>query len=198
MKYDLDEIRRRVNDRRKGFLIRVCFLALLFIAAVLAMLLFPDITVNFVSVVVIVFIIFGALRLFEKYEPLVLFSKEIRGVNVKEHEYVCNQRKGFTILHRGVFARAGLQRVSTARIKASTKAIVYLKLEDGNIAVIDGLTNAHTDVYDDGDELLRISGTKYPIIINRATKKQPCPVCGTVNRIQDESCFNCNLKIYTE
>lgn len=198
MKYDLDEVLQRVNNRRKGFLIRVCALTLLFITAVLAMILFPDITVNFISVVVIVFIIFGAFKLCEKYEPLILFGKEIRGINVKEHEYVCNQRKGFTVFHRGVFARAGVQRVSTARTKASTKAIVYLKLENGDIAVIEGLTNAHTDVYDDGDELLRISGTKYPIITNRTTKKQPCPVCGTVNRIQDESCFNCNLKIYTD
>ena len=195
MTYDLTEIKTRVKAKRKSFVISLCAICFSAIAAIIVMLAFPDITVVFIATVLIITLIFILVKIFEKYQPFLLFAKDVRGINVKEHEYVCTQRKGFSISHRYTFTRTGVRRVSNQRTKTSTKAIVYLQLPDGDIKVIEGLTNAHTDIYDDGDELLRISGTKYPIITSRSVKKHPCPICGTVNRIQDENCFSCNLKI---
>jgi hypothetical protein len=126
----------------------------------------------------------------------VLFSKEITGINIKEHEFaIVNLRPTFS-------ARIIMPRRNTSsfanrsrRTKPPTGAIVYLRVADDDVAYIDGLTNAQTDIYEIGDTLYKYPGTRYPIIIGRKTISQPCPLCGTANKESEPECITCGLPI---
>ena len=144
-------------------------------------------------------LIFIIVRLFLRFRPKVIFSKELRGVNIKEHEFVTsNRRKSYA--YRGVIIGGAPNNFSgtvntSRRTKLPTHAIVYLRLENGDVTYIEGLTSAQTDIYEIGDELFRYPGTKYPIIVGKEVKKQPCPICGTVNKETDTRCITCGLEI---
>lgn len=58
-----------------------------------------------------------------------------------------------------------------------------------------GLYKSHTDIYKDGDVLIKYAGTKYPIVASRDIDSQPCPICGEINRATDARCAHCGLSI---
>ena len=51
------------------------------------------------------------------------------------------------------------------------------------------------DIYEDGDILVKYAGTRFPVIVSRDAKKQPCPICGEVNDESREECRVCGLGI---
>lgn len=195
MTYNRRQIDARVRATRKSFITALAILTFLFVIDTVLLLLVREITVTFFCFVGIAAIAVLTVRTMKKYKPSVLYRKEIRGINVKEHEYVTTRRLWSAYGSRFAFSRVGTNKHTNQRTKNPTHAIVYLRLEDGNIAVIEGLTNAHTDEYEYGDELLCIEGTRYPIILGRKLKKQPCPICGTVNSSTESRCICCALEI---
>ncbi len=196
MNYSARDISEIVKRRKESFFIRLILSALLIIGAVTVIALFPETTVIFFAVTVIILCIAFIIRTLLRYHPAVLFSKEITGVNVKEHEFaITNLRPTFSA--RVVMPRRKTSSFTggTKRTKPTTGAIVYLRISDDDIAYIDGLTNAQTDIYEIGDTLYKYPGTKYPIIIGRKASSQPCPLCGTANRDSEPRCITCGLEI---
>ena len=70
-----------------------------------------------------------------------------------------------------------------------------MRCRDGNIYEATGLLPLHTDIYDDNDLLYKPEGAKYPIILDRETNSQPCPLCGTVNKKEEHECRHCGLPV---
>ena len=196
MNYSKDEILKAVSRRKRRFFSTLAISAIVSALAAAAMLIFPETTVIFFSVIAIAFSVYFIIRALIVYKPVVLFSSEICGVNAKEHEFVItNLRPTFSA--RIIMPRRKTTGFTggTKRIKPPTGAVVYLMLENGDVAYVDGLTNAQTDIYEIGDTLYKYPGTRYPVILGRKTVSQPCPLCGTANKDGEPCCIGCGLKI---
>ena len=192
MNYDIAELSGRVRERREKFVRAVTLLSLTIVASTVIAILFPETTILFVCITLAVVLFAVLISTVRKFQPSVLFSKEISGINIKEHEYVTIAQSHMRSSRYLGFYAGRYNQTGSAK---GVRALVYLKLSDGDVAVIDGLSKVHTDIYEDGDELLLPSGAKYPIVMNRTMKKQPCPICGTVNCDTDVRCRSCGLGI---
>ena len=204
--YDTKDIERRTRNNKRKFLVRFVIISALLILSVLLMLLGISKVANLISFVAFNVLIILTSRIIEKYHPAILFSKEIRGVNVKEDEYVSRSASGPGMKwyaagdrrpHPQPFApnTGANKKQSHPRLRGR----VYLRLEDGNVAEISGLSKAHVDLYEEGDTLIRYAGTKYPVILGRSVEKQPCPICGEMNKMTSSAqCHSCGLGIISD
>ena len=205
MTYDVSEINRRISrKKRKFFLILFASVAVITLLAVL-MLLGVDRRVTFASGVLAAVVAFFAIRNLRALSPGVIFCREIEGENILESEAVVGghvriyQRwnaprvKSITGGDRA-FGRVNAPRGgSTPPPPGCIRGTVYLRHDDGNVSVIEGLSAAQMELYVEGDRLVRHPGTKYPQIIGRPTDEQPCPLCGEINTAADTACRRCGL-----
>ena len=153
-------------------------------------------TMFFSGILIIIFSLIFIYVLCNKYSPAILFSREIKGENIKEHIYEVYVRRGIALRPRQVGMGYGGQPLSHTRMaKASLRSAVYLRLDDGSIKEIRNMRVEHVELYEDGDLLLKYAGTKYPVITNRESERQPCPICGTINLKKDGACITCKLTI---
>ena len=198
MKYNEEEIFRRIAERKKAFLIRAISLLIIILVCAVAIVLFPEVTVIFICTLLIILSIVYLIKAVKEYRPFILFSDEVKGVNVHEHEYTIGPQSG---------AGWGTKRLvpklnntsefmgGTNRIKTTVGATVYLRLPDGNVIFIDHLYNAQTDIYEIGDTLYRYPGTRFPVVLDKEMSAMPCPLCGTANKNTEPRCITCGLKI---
>ncbi len=197
--YDEKEIQKRISQKRKVFLVKLIIDLLLLAGGVVFLILDIDNAMFFRGIVVIIFAVAYLSILCDKYRPVTLFSREIKGENIKEHIYEVYVRRGVALRPKQVGMPYGGQPLSHTRMaKVSLRSAVYLKLDSGDIKEIRNMRVEHVELYEDGDALLKYAGTKYPVIINRESERQPCPLCGTINAVKDEACLTCNLKIKKE
>ena len=197
MTYDLEKLSFRIAEKKRRFFIGISLYALLAIVSV-PLMLTGEKTVVFTGALLLILSILLALRHISRYDPAILFSKEKRGVNGKEHEYVQNAPRGLSprrafMLRAKTHSGSGNAGPRTARVRA---AQVYIRLEDGNVEILEGLSSLQTDIYEIGDELLRPAGARYPVIVSRSAKRMPCPFCGRINSEGDQQCAACELPIY--
>ena len=196
--YNLNELFGRVRKMRRRFIIRLCGMALIAVAAAVLIALRINETVTFLSIVTELALLLLLYRLFGKYKPLILFSRGIRGVNIKEDEYVGVRKINYHGRYnpRGVHIRLPRIRANRGTVNnGGIRSTVYLRLDDGNVSSVCDLYKSNTDLYEIGDTLVRYTGTKYPVIESRAAERQPCPMCGEVNSVNDTSCRGCGLGI---
>ena len=196
MKYDKNAISERVGAEKKKFLtLSAFFLAVLFTCC--AIMIFTDGNGLFFSAMLIAAAtVFIAFRTLKKFTPSVLFSKEVKGENIKEHEINVSGAGGMRMSHRSVvMPNTGANRKASLR---RIRGTVYLKDESGNIAEINDLSAQHMNFYEDGDVLLKYAGTKFPIVISRPVDMQPCPLCGRINKSTEDACRTCGLEIADE
>ena len=195
MNYSTDEIREYVNYSREKLTKRLVIYTVLLLFGTAGLIFSKDTTLMFISVVLLLSSIILTIKATKKYPPQVLWARELRGINVKEHEYLQGyQRGGFGMRSLKYGNRFRTTRSHLDPLPSKLKAIVYLRLDDGSIKEIGELSKAHTDIYRDKDELVRYEGTRYPVIIGRRVERQPCPLCGTVNGAERDACF-CGLSI---
>ena len=195
--YDLEKLSWIIDARRKRFKLWLAlFIAMLIVG--IALFVFGEGNIAFYGIIVgiVAFALFA--DLWRRYSPTVLFSREIKGVNIKEHEYVESAGGGYTV-RRGIAVRGGRTHSNSGHAKSRRphvrSAYVYVKLDDGNVVILDGLNSNHTDIYEIGDEILRPAGARYPIVLNRDVEKQPCPLCGRINGMDLDGCAFCGLSI---
>lgn len=205
MNYDLQDLNIKVQKRKKSF---ICGAASLLLFSVICILLIAFSGSNEIILIsgVALFVIFLLfIKLFEKLNPKVLFSKEIKGENLKESEYEIMKRGSYTrngMRHKQVGSHGAMPYAPNT--KANRKAFhknmhfsgeVYLRSNVGNIHLLSGLYLSHLEIYEEGDILLKPRGCKFPIVTNRSLESQPCPLCGEVNGSGRKSCSGCGLKI---
>ena len=197
MTYSEADIMKYVKIRKRDFIIKSISWSLLLLCAAAVCAIIREITAVFIATAVVIVSVIFLIRTLRHYHPKILFSKEIRGTNIKEHEFrVTNMRPTFSARIAMPRRKTSSFSASNVRTKPSTSAIVYLRLDDGTLTYIDRLTNAQTDIYEIGDSLYKYPGTRYPIIIGREVKTQPCPICGTANKSIEEACITCGLKTH--
>ena len=161
MKYNEEQIHRYVKEKRRAFLIKSAILLALILISEILIAIFPEVTVIFICTLVIIFSSVQLIKTLKREHPLILFSKEIKGVNVHEHEYttgyalrlsafICSSADGawhslkLSIQNYGE-SRAGIfiKRVANfVNIRLSVKQTVY----KDNVAVgqpqINGCSNS--------------------------------------------------------
>ena len=194
MTYDMEKVKKRVRMRKKRFLLRASIAAVIFLVGVAF--LFVDEKKFIVSGgLLILLALFVIYKNVNKYLPKYLFSKEIIGVNIKEHEYVT--LKNSRTVGGGRSARLSRIVANSERRKREphTLALVYIRTENGDIKVLDGIDSRHVAIYEIGDTLKRYEGTRYPFVFGREVKLQPCPLCGEVNSCEQTKCKRCGLPV---
>lgn len=195
MLYDEEKISWIISDRRRAFKIRLTFIASAMLGAlVVSIINFTDyLTVLCLMLEFPLMLILA--RLLRKYDAKVLMRAEVRGKNIKEYEYAVHTSKnGAGRIYRRVNTPLtyGNKRASAPmRINGT----VYLELDDGNVTSISGLYKSHMEIYEDGDILVKYAGTRFPVVVSREVKKQPCPICGEVNDKSLDECRVCGLTI---
>lgn len=193
MLYDEEKISWIIADRRRAFKIRLSLIAgAMFCALVISIINFTDyLTVLcLMAEFPLMLMLAGLLK---KYDAKVLMRGEVRGKNIKEYEYAVNSGKGGAgrIYRRVNTPMTYGNRRATAPTRIN--GTVYLELDDGNVTSISGLYKSHMEIYEDGDILVKYAGTKFPVVVNREVKKQPCPICGEVNDNSRDECRVCGL-----
>ena len=94
--YDSKEIERIVKQKRKMLITEFAIITTLMIAALILLILNINSTVTFICIVAELALLFAIYKIFDVQSPSIWFSKEIRGVNIKEDEYVsrdCNKQR---------------------------------------------------------------------------------------------------------
>lgn len=207
MKYDISEMNRRISRKKRKFLAILFASATAVILLALLMLVGIDRRVTFASGVLMLAVVFFSIRALRALSPATLFCRGLEGENILESEAVVGG-------HVRIYQRWNAPRVKSitggdrafGRVNAPRgggtppppsriRGTVYLRHDDGNVSVIEGLTAAQMELYVEGDRLLRHPGTKYPQIIDRGTDAQPCPLCGEINTASDTACHLCGLGI---
>lgn len=199
MKYDLSAIEHRTAEAKRKFKNSIIACVIIFLASVGVIIGFYDDnnTAVFFAGLLAAYSIVLFIRTLNKFSPTILFSPEIRGVNILEEEFAFTQRRGFSLGSRyAMYIRRGTQGGGNRRYKIG--ANVYVRLEDGNVCIINGLTQAHTDIYVEGDVLFKPAGVRYPVVEGRDVKCQPCPCCGYINYKGSTECERCHLGIFSK
>ena len=190
--YDLEEIKKTVDEKRKNFYIKVAVILCIMVTSLVLSLIGLNDTITVLGVVAEFPLFYFLVKTWNKSEAKVLLKGEIKGKNIKEIEYGIQNDGQPPIYRRGNMPHnMSNRKVHPRRLNGS----VYLELENGNIREITGLYESHMNIYEEGDILLKPAGTKYPVVISRQPKKQPCPICGEVNDMSADACHNCGLGI---
>ena len=198
MRYDCDDLARRVEKRKKEFLTRWLLSVAVAIGAVIAGALVPERKFVVAATVIIAIVIFYVVKTFKRYKPTVLYSAEIKGVNIKEHEIMC-VREGKPIYRRFPNTPHNYSNHRSGDFpRHKIRGSVFMQLEDGNIYEVSNLNVAQLEFYEDGDELLKPAGARYPEVVGREVDKQVCPLCGRINHKGSEACGSCGLLIVKE
>lgn len=208
MTYDTVHLESIIKKLKSSFIIRLIILSALAMICLLLILLSVNDETTVISGIVLFVTCLLFMKLYDKYNPKVLFSKEIKGINIKENEYEIMKRgshKGGTLRHKQVGGHGIMPYAPNSRQnrKAFHKNMhfsgeVYLKSDDGNIHLVTGLYGSHIEIYGEGDILLKPEGCKFPVVLSRETDRQPCPVCGEINGEEREMCSGCGLKILSK
>ena len=161
MTYNLNDLRLIVQKKRNSFLTSLFILIFLAILCVL-LITFVDVGEVIILSGAALFVIFLLLfKLFDSYNPKILFSKEIRGENIKESEYEIIKRGSASaqgIRYRQVGSTSVGTRSGAAPIAPNTRANrkafhknmhfngeVYIKSENGDINLLTGLYGSHLE-----------------------------------------------------
>ena len=139
MHYDMEEFRARITLKRNAFVRDLTILLLLVLCAVAVLIIYPETTVTFICAILIIVLVALLIYTVKKYKPVLLYAKDLKGINIKEHEYTLSGRQR----NSRWFGRytLGSGRIS----KSNIHSIIYLRLEDGDVIAIDGHMQVHTD-----------------------------------------------------
>ena len=202
--YDSKEIEKKVKQKRKMLIAEFAIIISLMIVALALLIVNINSTVTFICIIAELALLFAIYKIFDVQSPSIWFSKEIRGVNIKEDEYVSRKTPGPGLSWRQVGGPASPQPfapntgANRRRTPPNIRSRVYLQLEDGNIVTISTLYKSHTELFVEGDTLLKYAGTHFPIVVSRRIQRQPCPICGEINDMSNDSCHGCGLGIAEE
>ena len=199
--YDSKEIAKIVKQKRKLLVTEFATIIALMIVALILLILNINNTITFICIVAELALLFAIYKIFDIQSPSIWFSKEIRGVNIREDEYVSRKVPGPGLKWRQIGGPASPAPIAPntganrRRTPPNIRSRVYLQLEDRNIVTISSLYKSHTELFVEGDTLLKYAGTHFPVVISRDMQKQPCPICGEVNDMSEKACKACGLKI---
>ena len=198
MKYDIDDLARRVEKKQKDFLARLIVCAMVAIGAVVAALIVPERKFVVAAGAIIIILIFVVASLFKKYKPSVLYSAEVSGVNIKEHE-IMGVREGKPIYRRFPNTPHNYSNHRSGDFpRSKIRGSVYMLLEDGNIFEVANLNVAQLEFYEDGDKMVKPAGARFPQVEGREVDRQVCPICGRINHKGADACGSCGLLIVKE
>ena len=197
MTYDLEMIAIRIEKKKKAFFTRLSIIAVLDVCSVAVMLCNFNKTVSFLGGAVIFISLIALFYIWQRYNPAILFSGAIEGVNIKEHEYVERQSQGALA---GTSRRPSLPHTYANRKNNGTprhllRGTVFLSLPSGDVTSWSGQYIKHMEIYEEGDTLYKPAGARFMIVTSREVKEQPCPLCGAINKKEHSECQNCGLLI---
>ncbi len=176
-------------------------IAILMVAALILLILNINSMVTFICIVAEVVLLFAIYKIFDVQSPAIYFSKEIRGVSIKEDEYISRRTPNLALKWYQEGGRTPPQPfapntgANKRRTPPNIRGSIYLQLDNGNIVTISSLYKSHTELFVEGDMLLKYAGTQFPVVVSREVDRQPCPICGEINDMSGDACHTCGLSI---
>lgn len=154
--------------RRTDFLITSVIFLVFIIGAVAAIFFVRD---NFIGVIIgivcLVWLMYSFFKSMKKLPPVALmFSGEISG-EVMAIDYTVPKND-----------------------RDVKKAIITIRSND-KTHKLKGLSAEAASAYLIGDKVLVITGTQYPMILERESRIVPCPICGKVRPCTNKKCDGC-------
>lgn len=191
MRYDLTRLAEIVRGRKNKFIrlasVEIIGILLSITAAVIS----PE-TFLVAAIIGAAILIFAIYSLTRKYRPEILFSPDLVGINLREHESGLGRDASTPIFHRRNMPHTYANRKAPPR---KIRGTVYIRLDNGDIRSIGGLTEAQMKIYEEGDLLTKPQGAAYPMVMDRRVAAQPCPLCGEINTAENSACRACGLPI---
>ena len=92
--YDSIEIKKIVNQKRKTLITEFATIVALMFIALILLIINTSSAVTFICIVAELVLLFAIYKIFDVQSPSIWFSKEIRGINIKEDEYVSRKTPG--------------------------------------------------------------------------------------------------------
>ena len=194
MEYDMEDLARRVEKKKKSFF-KVWFVCVaLVIGAIFAAAFVPERKFFVPAVIIFILCVVAVVRAAKKYNLSVLYSGEIEGTNIKEHE-IMGVREGKPIRRKYATVPHNYSNYKSDFPRSKIRGSVYLRLDNGDIFEVANLNSAQLEFYRDGDRMKKPFGARYPQVISRDTEEQICPICGRINHKGAECCGGCGLLI---
>lgn len=198
MKYDMDDLARRVERRKNDYIKAWLIYAFLAIGSVIAAALVPERKFVVPAGIIIILVIFGVAKIIRKYKPGILYSAEISGINIKEEE-IMGVREGKTIYRRYPNVPHNYSNHRSGDFpRSKIRGSVFLRLDNGDIYEVANLNVSQIEFYEDGDRMVKPAGARFPQVEGREVDRQVCPLCGRINHKGAEACGSCGLLIVKE
>ena len=99
-----------------------------------------------------------------------------------------------TVVHT-TFVRIRFEKLRKDAERDVTSGILFIQKRNANITPlgIEDYSHRHFNHYEVGDEVIRLVGSRFPIILSRTDEEWICPICAEFNNADEHSCKNCNL-----
>ncbi len=185
------ELIEAIIKARKAKKVKLLILHLfLFALCVLGLIFFGKYLWAFIPLCTAAVLLFIRICMMLKDRSVSFFKKELHGT-------VINKKVGTNIKDTIKTASFGALSVSPyqsyrVRIRVGT---VYVKCPSGDVKALGKFSEDALDFFNEGDEIVRFSGTRYPVILNEPPSRQKwlCPVCGEVNP-DGRDCTECGFE----
>jgi len=185
--FNFEDVRERLLARRKRFIYAIGIYSVLGVAVfVLTLIFINDIVVSFLGSVTFILSAIVLSKVVERAKNIGVFRRETSGKVIKVHvsSAVNSSRLG------GKYA---------FRPKLTEKIYAYVAIEtsDGEVDIIEGLSAAQAQYFMEGDEVICLSGSKYPVILagGRERENALCPICGRLFFENEQKCISCGIDV---
>ena len=187
---NLERIKAIIKERKARKAKLLLLHLFLFALFALGLIFFGKYLAAFIPLSIVCVLLFIRICMMLKDRTVSFFKKELRGT-------VINKKVGTNIKDSIKTASYGATSVSPyqtyrVRIRVGT---IYVKTISGEVKVLGKFSEDALDFFSEGDEIVRFSGTRYPVILNEPPSRQKwlCPVCGEVNP-DGRDCTECGFE----
>ncbi len=191
MSEHFSNIKMLLKKKRLVFCIKLTVLLLLSAMAAILYILFNNELRAFIGSLVLLILCLFQIGVLFKTKTVKIFGKEQRGTVVKKDEKSKIHDKKIT----GSYGSFSEIRPYEHYRKLVVDGTLFIQKENNEILSIQGLTKDQINFYEVGDEVVILTGAKFPIVLNEPESRQKwlCPICGTVLP-SGVDCAYCGLK----
>ncbi len=165
-------------------------LSLAFVSVVVILIIYSIFPVIFFGSIFSLVIVWMLARLVDEKIPCAYTFSNTRGRIIKIHIDTD------TVLQT-VFGSTVFYKMRKDAERDVTSGILFIERLNGEITplAIRDYSHKHFNHYKEGDEVIRLAGSRFPVVLNRTDDEWICPICGEFNNADEYNCKKCNLKL---
>lgn len=185
--FNFEDVRERLLARRKRFVCAISIHSVIGVSAFALTLIFiNDIVVSFLGSVTFILSAILLSKVVERAKSLGVFRREISGKIIKVHVSAAVNS-----------SRLGGRYAFRPKLTEKIYAYVAIEAKEGEVDIVEGLSSAQAQYFMEGDEVICLSGSKYPIILSGGRERENalCPICGRLFFENEKRCISCGIDV---